>query len=275
MPAPKREHLFNVRLLSADQGERKGDAMSLGALAIGMIACPRPNVDVCQAIDQLRRGGFSELLQLFCEPGMADLPPLREVVVHHNPVRRGVLGNWRYALEWLVEYTSAELLMVCEDDVAYCRGARAAWEAATDANPVGFWSLYTPERDRPLVGDGQGWHAANRGRDAWGTQAMCLPRSSAKVLLDYGPLHEEDQLRGATDAIVAQCFVDAKIPCYYHNPSLADHLGRISSVGHNWHDNHVGLDFDAEYQPSKTETGPGRETSKTLGAPEPHTPSRQ
>jgi hypothetical protein len=150
-------------------------------LALGLITCPRQLIDVRKTIAQLRRTGFSEPLQVFCEP---------------------------------------------------------------------FWSLYTPVRDQPLVEHQQGWVQANRGRDAWGTQSMCFSRRSAHRLLDYRPLCGENQLRGATDAVVAQCFVDAGIPCYYHNPSLTDHLGRISSIGNNWHDNHVGFHFDPEYQPN-------------------------
>ena len=140
--------------------------------------------------------------------------------------------------------------MVCEDDVAYCRGARSAWERSVGLlNSVGFWSLYTPRRDRELVGHSSGWVASNRGRDTWGTQCMCFPRASAELVLNYEPLHNEDQMRGPTDAIVAQCFVDKQLPCYYHNPSLADHLGQVSSVGHNWYEDHVGFEFNTDFEP--------------------------
>jgi hypothetical protein len=218
-------------------------------LAIGMITCHRPKVDVHEAIEQLRWGGFEEQVHLFCEPGTPEIRPLFGVIVHHNEKRLGVLGNWAHCLAWLLNHTTAEYLMVCEDDVAYARGARMAWlRALGDFDRVGFWSLYTPQRDRQLVGHKAGWVASNRGRDNWGTQGMCFPRSSAAILLDYPPLNNEDQFRGATDAIVAQCFVEAGLPCYYHNPSLADHLGRISSIGHNWYDEHVGLDFDRNFE---------------------------
>lgn len=224
-------------------------------LAIGMIACERPQVDVHEAIAQLRQGGFEGLVHLFCEPGLATLRPMPRVIVHRNPVRRGVMGNWSWCLRWLLEHTSAEFLMVCEDDVAYCRGAYGAWAAgARCLTGVGYWSLYTPRRDKGLVGHQAGWVASNRGRDSWGTQAMVFPRQSAEIALAYPPLREEDQMRGPTDAIVAQCFVDAGLPCYYHNPSLADHLGRVSSVGHNWYDDHVGFDFDPEYLPERNAT---------------------
>ena len=222
-------------------------------LAIGMIACHRPNHDVHEAIAQLRIGGFNGLVHLFCEPGMPELRPMARVVVHRNPVQRGVIGNWSHCLRWLVDHTSADFLMVCEDDVEYCRGARTAWEnSACELKLVGFWSLYTPHRDRELVGHAPGWVASNRGRDTWGTQCMCFPRSSAEIVLIYGPLNHEDQMRGPTDAIVAQCFVEAGIPCFYHNPSLANHLGKVSSVGHNWYDEHVGFKFDVNYFPADT-----------------------
>jgi hypothetical protein len=216
-----------------------------------MIAAPRAGIDVHEAVDQLRRGGFREVLHLFCEPGMGHIRPLPRVVVHRNPIRRGMVGNWRRCLEWLVEHTSAEFLMVCEDDVRFCRGARAAWEAVVDPSAeVGFWSLYTPARDRPLVGDTPGWSMSNRGRDAWGTQAMCLPRASAQILLHDEPFRTEDQLRGPTDALVADCFLKVGLACFYHNPSLVDHIGRVSSVGHNWYAEHVGLNFDPQFQPT-------------------------
>lgn len=225
-------------------------------LSLGLITCYRPGLDVRASVSALRRGGFDGPLHLFCEPGTPDVAPVRDVITHRNPTRLGVLGNWRHCLAWLLEHAAAEYLLVCEDDVAYCPGARDAWaRSLSRVGPVGFWSLYTPRRDRDLMGGSRGWVAANRGRDAWGTQAMIFPRASAELVLRYPPLREEDQMRGPTDAIVAQCFLEAGIPCYYHSPSLADHLGRVSSVGHNWQEEHVGLDFDPNYRPPADERG--------------------
>lgn len=225
------------------------------SLAIGIITCARQKIDVHDTIAQLRSAGFEEEIHLFCEPGTPSIQELPGLVVHQNEVRLGCVGNWAHCLRWLLNNTEAEFLMVSEDDVAYCRGARRALERGMDQLVrVGFWSLYTPVRDEGLVGHTAGWVAANRGRDAWGTQSMCLPRSSAEILLQYKPLYEENQFRGATDAVVAKCFVDANIPCYYHNPSLCDHLGRISSIGNNWHYNHVGFRFDPDFAPPQDES---------------------
>lgn len=219
-------------------------------LAIGMITCPRIGLDVQKTIDEVRRGGFHEPIHLFCEPGTPDIEPERDLIVHHNPVRLGVLGNWAHCLRWLIKNTSADYLMVCEDDVVYCKGARATWEMHVgQASEVGFWSLYTPRRDAGLTGNHSGWMARNRGRDTWGTLAMCFPRSSAERLAAYPPLSNEDQLQGHTDYIVAECFLLAEIACYYHNPSLVDHVGRVSTIGHNWYDESLGLNFNPDFEP--------------------------
>jgi len=249
LSSPVMPHAAGSNAANMTDANNQSPSTERRRLAIGMIACERPTLDVHAAIDQLRFGGFDDLVHLFCEPGMPPLRPMARVIEHHNPVRRGVMGNWSYCLRWLLEHTSADYLMVCEDDVEYCRGARDAWERSTSVlSQVGYWSLYTPRRDRELVCKSEGWTASNRGRDTWGTQCMCFPRASAALVLRYDPLHHEDQMRGATDAVVAQCFVDARIPCYYHNPSLANHLGRVSSIGHNWYEDHVGFNFEPEFQ---------------------------
>jgi hypothetical protein len=199
-----------------------------GLLSIGMITCDRPGLDVGSAMERLRFGGFSELVHVFCEPGTPEIPATREVVIHRNETRLGCIGNWKHCLGWLLEHSAADYVLVCEDDVEFCRGAREAWERSLGQfRTVGYWSFYTPRRDENLVSARHGWVVSNRGRDAWGTQAMCFPRSSGELLPRYRPLHAEDQLRGPTDAIVAKCFLNAGLPCYYHNPSLADHLGRV------------------------------------------------
>ncbi|MBI3467733.1 MAG: class I SAM-dependent methyltransferase [Planctomycetes bacterium] len=223
-------------------------------LAVGIITCRRPQIDVHDAIDQLRRAGFEELVHVFCEPDTPSIQPLPRVVVHQNARRLGCVGNWGHCLRWLLANAGAEYLLVCEDDVAFCLGARAALHSGLGLlADAGFLSLYTPRRDQNLVRHEQGWVRSNRGRDAWGTQAMCFSRSSAELVLAYPPLTAENQHCGATDAIVAQCFYEAELPCFYHNPSLCDHLGRISAIGNDWQDDHIGLDFDPNFEPGASE----------------------
>jgi hypothetical protein len=237
-------------------------------LAIGMITCPRPGIDVHESINQLRRGGFRETVHLFCEPGTPELRPLPNVIIHRNPVRLGVVGNWSHCLQWLVEHTSADFLMVCEDDVIYATGARTALDSDLEAaKDVGYWSLYTAQRDAFLTEGRRGWIAWNRGHDNWGTLSMCFPRSSAERVIVYPALKTEDQLEGHTDFVVAQCFLDAGIACWYHNPSLADHVGRISTIGHGWYEESLGLHFDSDFEPG-TQLQPANDSQQSTAMKE-------
>jgi hypothetical protein len=91
---------------------------------------------------------------------MTGVRPTAGVVIHHNQPRQGVLGNRARCLRWLVEHSTADHVMVCEDDVVYCRWARRAWEvSAPRLDTVGFWSLCTPpgpQTHRPGFGLGRG-----------------------------------------------------------------------------------------------------------------------
>lgn len=213
-------------------------------LAIGMIAAPR-DLDLNQAIDELGRAGFYEPIHVFCEPGVRPIRSRHPTIRHNNELRRGVMGNWRHCLAWLLDNTNEPYLLVCEDDVVYNARARAMLNSFLSRYPDGFGyaSLYTPSRDLDLAAGRLGWLSWNRGRDTWGTLAMCFNRQSAHTVLGYAPLRDENQLTGNTDAIVAECFRSRDIPCFYHSPSLADHVGRVSTVNHNWYDCCAGLNF--------------------------------
>lgn len=213
-------------------------------LSIGMITAPR-DLDVHDAIAELRAAGFSQDIHLFCEPGVRAIRPAPHLIVHVNQTTRGGLGNWAYCLRWLYENTAAPYLMVCEDDVIFNTLAATKLFEFLVEHPDGFGyvSLYTPRHDARFAAGGTGWLSWNRGRETWGTQAICFNRRSAECVLAYEPLASEDQMTGPTDAIVGECFQKARFPCYYHNPSLADHVGRVSAVGRRWSNRNSGLNF--------------------------------
>jgi hypothetical protein len=216
-------------------------------LEIGVITCNRPGIDVHDTVCQLRRASFQERIHVFCEPGFRPLGPMPGVTLHHNKTQLGNLGNWHHCLQEMVAMSSADYFLISEDDVAYCRGARAALEAAWLLPACGFWSLYTPESEREFSRQRglSGWSPLNRGWAAIGTQAICLPRASADRLLTCPALTGTYPLTGPTDAIISKFFLDAGILCYYHFPSLTEHLGRVSVDGRA---DHMALDFDPDFQ---------------------------
>jgi hypothetical protein len=63
-------------------------------------------------------------LHVFTEPDSPKIGGLADIIVHHNDIHFGCVGNWTHCLRWLLNETDAEFLLVSEDDVAYCRGAR-------------------------------------------------------------------------------------------------------------------------------------------------------
>lgn len=235
-------------------------------IALGMITTPRPGLDVHDSIDHLRRGGFVGPIHLFCEPTTPPLRPMDQVVVHRNPVQRGCVGNWALCLQWLIDHTSATHFLICEDDVRYCQGAATALNQAINQFPVfGFISLYTPKYNSQWMGDSLGWIKLDRARDIWGTQAMCFTRRSALQVLGCKRLRTDDQFRGSTDYIVMEC-VQGAGPCFYHRPSLADHIGKTSSIQHNWYDEHTGFEFDPAFTPvdhNPLHQSPARTESET------------
>jgi hypothetical protein len=219
-------------------------------ISVGMISAVREDVELTQSFVHLRYGGFDGVVHRFCEPGVPAVELASEVVRHDNEVQRGVLGNWVHCCRWLVENTSSDYVLVCEDDVAYCRGAKQALcNLLFQHHAFGFASLYTARGESERLSQRTGWIEYNRGWSTYGSQALCFPRPSAVAMLGEAPLHSYDQLSGPTDAIVAQYFQNKGFPCYHHSPSLADHVGRQSTVGHSWSTDHTGLNFDPGFRP--------------------------
>ena len=225
------------------------DEASVSLIVIGVITTPRVDVSSDFTLRQLRMAGFTESIHVFCEPLTAPCEQMPGVSFHSNSRQMCSWGNWRQCLHFLVEnFPNCRHFLVCEDDVAFCPGARRALFAAFASIPTfGFLSLYTPKRDAPHASVSNGWFEANHGRKAWGAQAMCFSNESALMLLQYPRVQNEDPFSGPTDTIVSECFLVNRVPCFYHNPSLCDHVGKHSTIGHEWYDAHTGLDFDPHF----------------------------
>jgi len=202
-------------------------------LAIGMTTAHRTQLYAFESLASLRRAGFSETLHIFAEPNAPDLSGHADVRVHQNTTRLNCYGNWRHALEHLYEHVPADLYLIVQDDVIYRNDAAKQLTAAVselDLRKVGFLSLYcsvamaSPDKR-------MGWQDAKFYNNAfWGALTLGIPRESAGRLLENGRFRGHDHHR-KVDVLVGNCFRDMGLARKVHVPSLANHIGRISTLG--------------------------------------------
>ena len=176
--------------------------------AVGVITAPRPIATLRRTLPSLARAGFAAPL------------------VFDDADRRGSWPNWLRAVTRLLHhFPRADALLVCEDDVIFCRGLRAYLERTLwPEERVALCSPYCPAVYR---GPFSGWHRERRGRYLVGSLCWALPRDVAAALLA--------DLDGATagrhiDARVGQWAADRGRSVWYHTPSLAQHLGEVNSA---------------------------------------------
>lgn len=219
-----------------------------GLLACAMVLAPREQETWRQSLDSCLAAGLAagEPLKLIAEPGMQlrsrDLP--KGVSLFQNRIKRGVWSNWLFAAQHLLAYTTAPWLAILEDDALVCPCAGAAIQQAAVSNlpALGCLSLYTPKRSGLAIKYAEGgWLVMEE--QPWGSVALCFPRESLMRLLetvDRGPT-------AGTDQLIYQTFNKLQLSWYTHKPSLADHIGFTSTIGHAAGDDARGLDFRLDY----------------------------
>lgn len=98
------------------------------------------------------------------------------------------------------------------------------------------------KRDRSLVGPGGGWVSLDT-TDRWGTVAQCFPRSVLQRFLQQA---DDSKLEG-TDRYLDYFLGSNRLQWYSHVPSLVDHIGVSSTLGHVSGQENAGVDFRADF----------------------------
>jgi hypothetical protein len=206
-------------------------------IAVAVTTAPRRVPTFPQALSSLRGAGFSERVHVFAEPGTWDqIPRPRDerTLTHDHATTHGCFKNWRHALKHLLAKTDAPWLLIVQDDAIWepgsARTLRAGAEARQDLR-TGFLSPYVSANDVP-PGSGDGWNECRSGWNFWGALALCIPRGAARKLLKHQRFvkHRQNQ---QVDAVVAASMLDLGRPSYVHVPSLVDHVGATSTLGHD------------------------------------------
>jgi hypothetical protein len=206
-------------------------------IAIAMTTAPRRKPTIHRALPSLREAGFDEDVHVCAEPGTFKKlarPRSDDAHVHENSSRRGCFGNWKYALQRVLSRTSAAWLLIVQDDAIWLPGSasilRDQLRARQDLR-TGFLSPYvtTKDVDSEFV---DGWNEYRGGWNFWGAIALCLPRGAAEELLRH-PRFAEHRGTQQVDAVVAASMLDLGHPSFVHVPSLVDHVGKTSTIGHD------------------------------------------
>lgn len=206
-------------------------------LAIAMTTAPRSKPTLARALLSLRHAGFSERVRLFAEPGSFDEVPCptdSRLSVRVNSARLGCFGNWRRSLKHLVRHGDARWILIVQDDAVWQPGSADVLRdelRVRQGRRVGFLSSYVTQKDAP-AGSADGWHECRSGWDFWGALALCLPCATAEELLLH-PRFTKYRSSQQVDALVARSMLDLGRPSFVHVPSLVDHVGETSTIGHD------------------------------------------
>ncbi len=206
-------------------------------IAIAMTTAPRRVPTVHRALASLRGAGFREDVQLFAEPGTfgphLQRPADTQTRVLQNVTTRGCFGNWKYALRCLMARAPKGWIMIVQDDATWLPGAADVLRAEIQkrhSQRTGFLSPYVIKKDVP-AGSGDGWRESSAGWNLWGALALCMQASTAAELLRH-PRFVKHPSNQQIDAVVAASMLDLRRPSFVHVPSLVDHVGETSTLGH-------------------------------------------
>lgn len=204
-------------------------------LAVAITAATRPRPTLATSVESLRTwGGFRDSVHVFADGQVEDVDGVR---MWHNEPPLGCFQNWAHAVETLLRVERrADWLLILEDDVWWCDGAREAIErdvVSLDPSVVGYLSLYLSRRvSRSLelhAGGGRlrdGIYGTRIGGQCWGSQAYLMPRLSAQALLAWPAFKKRraDLTRSRErDTFVSDCLDRMGRTLLYRVPCLVNH----------------------------------------------------
>lgn len=216
------------------------------SVAVGIITAPRQDRLLPMTIASLRTSGFTPAVHVFAEPNTflysSRFPPWWRV--HQSVSILGPVRNWLHAaLTMLRDPAEATHILLCEDDFICCDAAGKCLDFGLRTLPTddfGYCSLYTPHFNA-ISGslDRAGWQEIRLGRYTWGAVALCFSRESLYRLL-FTPFPNTGKTfyelaSGQTDRLdylVSDACLHLGLKMYAHVPSLVDHTGDVSTLGH-------------------------------------------
>lgn len=190
---------------------------------------------------QLEKAGFPKPIVFHdgeCRVG--DYPNL---MVSSRSARLGAFGNWITALwELYIRDPKADRYAIFQDDIL-CPVNLRSYLDTQELREDTYWNLFTflPENEKIIAGKPPGWYESDQyGRGALG---LVLGRKAVVQLFSSRctaekPLHATRGKTKVDGAVVTALSPVHKQPGgifreLIHNPSLLQHAGDVSSIGHH------------------------------------------
>lgn len=173
------------------------------------------------------------------------------IEVHQNSEKMGCFKNFDQAYEYLINNGDSKYILVLSDDMKYKSGwIKKAVAIADGLTKFGYVALYTPKglkwafENNPqneVIKLNRGW-----GKGGWGGLYLMTRESAKKILShkfyqDHKENYRENQQ--FDECIKETCF-QLELDQYYINPSLFDHVGETSTIGHEHRSMDKGLNYE-------------------------------
>ena len=193
--------------------------------AYGMTTIPRQPDYLEKSVASLVQAGFSD----FGKAGYQQTHIFRD-----SPDPMGIVGHWVASLwELWVRYPRATRYILFQDDIEASKGLYD-YLSKSEYPKEGYCNLCTyPENTTPELSK-PGWHRSNkRGK---GAQALMFDPKAVKALLTSGRLvskpHDARNADRSLDGMIVEAMENVGYKEYIHSPSLVDHVGKESTIGH-------------------------------------------
>lgn len=148
----------------------------------------------------------------------------------------GCFKHWYRVLEYLVQQ-DCDYVAAFSDDLVYKRNWFETVKQQIDRKDVGFVACYVPQGVANRYGWRKGWYELNQGwAAAWGG-GYIFRRDVAERLLEHQYIidHRENyKANQQIDHAIPEAIHRMGLKQMYYCPSLIDHIGKYSTIGHSW-----------------------------------------
>jgi hypothetical protein len=201
-----------------------------------IITAERETPTIYKSVESLRRVGYSGFIPIIAEPN-ANYEAIDGTNYLFNKTTLGCFKNFDRALKYLIKNSDAKYICVLSDDFLYTKDLFKNLSKILHNDNLGYAALFTPEhmRNQPCNVRKFGWNKVNLG---WGTSwggLYVFKKDTAKEIIkwEFYQNHLENySLNQQIDHCVPEVCFQMGLDQWYHNPSLADHIGYNSTIGH-------------------------------------------